>query len=152
MELSEGTKKKLLNCCGFHGGDLLYVVRGTSNGREIHDVICPFCHDTLLSDVKHVDMVVLQQLFGFVRRSAPKDNWYKLLYENFDFYYPKYLQSIQWRYRRNHVLKDAKCRSCSKNPATEVHHINYKSAGREKVRDLMPICRPCHRRIHHERQ
>jgi hypothetical protein len=60
--------------------------------------------------------------------------------------YNRYLESPQWRVRRDAVLHRANwiCEGCGKNRATEVHHLNYDHVKHEMLFDLVAICRTCH--------
>ena len=92
--------------------------------------------------------------------------WFLLskLKDSYNIDYDSYMKSDAWKLRRKiailksrfpfHLLKYSVCQSqksnkCEKYPnRPDVHHITYKRFGREKVSDLMVVCRPCHRKIH----
>lgn len=66
--------------------------------------------------------------------------------------YNKYLDSPEWRRKRELVLKrdNYLCQCCLKNTATQVHHKSYEFVdmeGGEPAFDLVSICPPCHERI-----
>ncbi len=62
--------------------------------------------------------------------------------------YKEYLQSSLWYQKREFFLKlNPKCKKCRKE-STEVHHISYENIGNEGGRDLMALCRKCHKKIH----
>jgi 5-methylcytosine-specific restriction endonuclease McrA len=66
--------------------------------------------------------------------------------------YSKYLNSPEWRTKREQVLKrdNYRCQACLNNYATQVHHKSYEFvdlAGSEPCYDLVAICTPCHDRI-----
>jgi 5-methylcytosine-specific restriction endonuclease McrA len=78
------------------------------------------------------------------KREQRRDNW---LQE-----YSKYLNSPEWRNKRELVLKrdNYRCQACLENYATQVHHKSYEFvdlAGSEPCYDLIAICAPCHERI-----
>jgi 5-methylcytosine-specific restriction endonuclease McrA len=64
--------------------------------------------------------------------------------------YESYLQTDEWRERRRLVMQRAGgiCEGCRQEPATEVHHLTYKHAGREFLWELVAICRRCDERYH----
>ncbi len=61
--------------------------------------------------------------------------------------YSAYLNSEQWRALRDAVICRAYYRcevgNCPR-PAAEVHHLTYERLYREKLTDLVAICRECH--------
>jgi 5-methylcytosine-specific restriction endonuclease McrA len=66
--------------------------------------------------------------------------------------YNKYLESPQWKRKREEVLKRDKylCQACLDAYATQVHHKSYEFVdlqGNEPAFDLVAICVPCHNRI-----
>lgn len=63
--------------------------------------------------------------------------------------YNQYLDSPEWRRKRELVLKrdNYLCQCCLKNTATQVHHKSYEFVdleGGEPAFDLVAICTPCH--------
>lgn len=64
--------------------------------------------------------------------------------------YQKYLDSPQWKSKRMRVLKRDKfrCQRCKKARATQVHHRTYIRLYKEKLKDLVAICKTCHEEIH----
>lgn len=75
------------------------------------------------------------------QREIKRDNW---LQE-----YTKYLNSPEWKNKRDLVLKrdDYMCQCCLKNYATQVHHKSYEFvdlAGSEPCFDLVSVCKSCH--------
>jgi len=64
--------------------------------------------------------------------------------------YQRYLQSPQWKERREKALKKAggKCSLCSKKGGLDVHHRDYSRIGQERPTDLIAICRGCHSTFH----
>lgn len=64
--------------------------------------------------------------------------------------YDDYLRSDQWmqfkeKFRRSGLPQD--CVGCQGTPI-ELHHRNYGRIGHESLRDVLPLCRDCHRRVH----
>ncbi|MFC4632274.1 HNH endonuclease [Dokdonia ponticola] len=68
-----------------------------------------------------------------------------------DYYRNVYLKSDAWRRKRYVVLKrdDWKCVYCGAK-ATQVHHKRYarKNIGREPIKWLVSVCKPCHEGLH----
>lgn len=64
--------------------------------------------------------------------------------------YYAYLRSPWWRAIRLASLIRAgrKCALCGEKHRLEVHHNTYVRLGREKLSDLVVLCRQCHRRYH----
>ena len=66
--------------------------------------------------------------------------------------YSKYLQSPEWKRKRDLVLKrdNYKCQACLTGLATQVHHKSYEFvdlSGSEPCFDLISVCYPCHCKI-----
>lgn len=68
-----------------------------------------------------------------------------------NYYRNVYLKSDAWKRKRYVVLKrdNWKCVHCG-NRATQVHHKRYarKRIGKEPIKWLESVCRPCHEFIH----
>lgn len=63
--------------------------------------------------------------------------------------YHEYLDSPEWLHRRDAVLaRDYYCRNCTVNLSREVHHLTYARIYRERLSDLVGLCRACHRLAH----
>jgi 5-methylcytosine-specific restriction endonuclease McrA len=69
-----------------------------------------------------------------------------------DYYRNEYLRSDAWKRKRYVVLKrdNWRCVYCG-SPATQVHHKTYarKNIGKESIKWLVSICKPCHDLQHH---
>jgi len=65
-------------------------------------------------------------------------------------HYKTYLQSPQWRKRRNDALKAAAytCQRCGARSGLQVHHLTYENIGAELDADLEVLCRVCHEGEH----
>jgi hypothetical protein len=72
--------------------------------------------------------------------------------------YAAYLTSAQWRrireawlqqYRRRHG-DEPTCQACGRawSLSDDLHHRTYRNLGQETFDDLLPLCRPCHERLH----
>ena len=64
--------------------------------------------------------------------------------------YARYLQSPQWKERREKALKKAggKCSLCSSKRRLDCHHRTYERIGRERSADLLILCHSCHETFH----
>ena len=64
----------------------------------------------------------------------------------FKEYYEPYLNSDEWKSKRDLVLKRDSflCQSCLTSKATQVHHTTYKHVFNEPLFELVSICKPCH--------
>ncbi|MCC8101447.1 MAG: HNH endonuclease [Clostridiales bacterium] len=76
-------------------------------------------------------------------------------YHNHSLEYEAYLKSKEWREKREQRLEidNYECQAChtkgSKQNPLEIHHLNYMSLMHEvPERDLVCLCRRCHRRLH----
>jgi 5-methylcytosine-specific restriction endonuclease McrA len=83
------------------------------------------------------------------RRDQIKENWFKE--------YNKYLNSPEWRTKREKVLKrdNYQCQCCLNSYATQVHHKSYEFedlTGAVPAFDLISVCGPCHDRIEKMKQ
>lgn len=67
--------------------------------------------------------------------------------------YNRYLQSPQWKERRQRVLErdNYLCQGCLTRRATQVHHLTYERVGNEMMFDLISICTPCHDALHEDK-
>lgn len=63
--------------------------------------------------------------------------------------YAEYLSSDHWKEIREACLLfwDGRCALC-KDRASDVHHNTYIRVGDEKLTDVVPLCRSCHKRFH----
>lgn len=63
--------------------------------------------------------------------------------------YREYLRSDHWKIRKKRYWKKHKriCFCCGKF-AILLHHITYSRLGGELNKDLVPLCKNCHERIH----
>jgi hypothetical protein len=67
--------------------------------------------------------------------------------------YWEYLQTPEWKCRRNDHLKRAgyRCQVCNADSVLlDVHHRTYERRGSENHRDLIALCRTCHDLFHRE--
>lgn len=66
--------------------------------------------------------------------------------------YEDYLASVHWSVTRRLMLAHAKCRcnKCPRRKQLEVHHLHYRTKGKEGVQDLLVLCEKCHSSAHEE--
>ena len=73
-------------------------------------------------------------------------NWIKLIQQDFDTYYPRYLKSKEWREKRKNALEQTPvCNRCNVGrKTTQVYHATYKNLGNEPDGDLRVSCGYCY--------
>lgn len=78
------------------------------------------------------------------KQKAEKAEWWR--------WYNKYLQSTEWRVRRDLVMArcEGVCEGCRSRPAVQVHHLTYDHVGNEFLWELAAVCTPCHERAHED--
>lgn len=66
--------------------------------------------------------------------------------------YNKYLKSPEWKKKRELVFDTygRTCSMCGSIHNLEIHHKHYKNLFKEKIKDLMVLCEPCHSKIHRD--
>lgn len=66
--------------------------------------------------------------------------------------YADYLQSPEWRLRRNARLRAVgfRCEQCHEPKGLQVHHVTYERRGQEWDTDLEVLCADCHEGIHRQ--
>jgi len=66
--------------------------------------------------------------------------------------YAEYLQSPQWQETRRRFWASRypkRCHACSRDDVPlDLHHRTYKRLGRERLSDLILLCRSCHDETH----
>ena len=67
-----------------------------------------------------------------------------------DMPYERYLRSDHWQFTRRRALLRAggQCQLCEATGSLNVHHLTYRRRGREKEKDVMVLCYPCHGWVH----
>lgn len=61
-------------------------------------------------------------------------------------YYKKYLKGKWWVNLRSIILKrdNFTCQSCGSKKNLQVHHKKYRGFYKEKLKDLITLCKYCH--------
>ncbi len=64
--------------------------------------------------------------------------------------YYEYIKSDEWQEVRKRALEhyNWRCCICRNVDDLHVHHLHYKTLGREKLCDLRVLCKDCHKKIH----
>ena len=83
------------------------------------------------------------------RRAKPKTK-FQLQLKALGFKsYAAYLRSEHWlAFREAYFAKHKKVCCCCAEPARDLHHITYEYLGKERQKDVKPICRSCHDKVH----
>ncbi len=71
--------------------------------------------------------------------------------EFMSYYRDVYLKSEEWKTLRLEVLKTFHfaCKLCkTKDGIIDVHHLDYRNLWDVKKKDLVPLCRACHIKVH----
>jgi 5-methylcytosine-specific restriction endonuclease McrA len=60
--------------------------------------------------------------------------------------YVDYIHSDRWREFRRKAIRNAlgRCERCGSGVNLQVHHLHYRSLGRERFADVAVVCAPCH--------
>ena len=68
--------------------------------------------------------------------------------------YRAYMQSPEWRRRRNEALERAghRCQVCNGTENLQAHHRTYENLGHELPGDLTVLCDECHALFSRRRQ
>jgi len=64
--------------------------------------------------------------------------------------YDAYMHSREWcEVRQKRLKKDGyRCALCGTTEHLEVHHLTYERLGRERIDDLITLCKTCHKQAH----
>lgn len=75
-----------------------------------------------------------------------------LAYSQFREIHSAHIRSEKWKAIRERLFKKRgrKCEQCGSPDQIEVHHKHYNNLGRERLRDLEILCRPCHAKFHNK--
>jgi hypothetical protein len=73
--------------------------------------------------------------------------------EQKDLDYKKYLQTPEWKAKRERVLirDNYLCQGCLQNRAVDVHHMSYANFGDELFFQLISLCKECHEKVHKDK-
>lgn len=68
--------------------------------------------------------------------------------------YDRYIRSTEWKNKRKAFikLKNGKCERCGCSRNLQVHHIHYRTFGKERVKDVEVLCFGCHEKADQERK
>ena len=63
--------------------------------------------------------------------------------------YNTYINGDEWKEKSSKFLEDNTiCALCKKHKSEEVHHTSYNRLGEELPRDMLALCKRCHKGIH----
>jgi hypothetical protein len=64
--------------------------------------------------------------------------------------YESYLKSDHWKAFRTKYWNrhKNKCYCCGSTKKCDLHHITYEHLGQERQKDVKPLCRSCHDKVH----
>lgn len=82
---------------------------------------------------------------------AERDELWRNRQTEWDQKYAVYIQSDQWKDKRQRVLKrdNNLCQGCLRRTAQEVHHLTYRyPLGKEPLFALVSVCQYCHDALH----
>ena len=87
------------------------------------------------------ELAILRQLLKTIDRSN------KIV---FDTWYDLYLRTAYWKNKKKSIIRRSggMCERCKFNDMVDVHHITYDNLAWEKLKDLIGLCRTCHKRLH----
>ena len=64
-----------------------------------------------------------------------------------------YYYSDAWKKKRKRILnRDKACILCKGTTNLQVHHLTYKRFGKEKLSDLVVLCKKCHEKTHKDKK
>ena len=132
-------------------------LRTLANGTKRVEMQCIICGQSYSNGIKKKD-------FNLNELRPYDDNLKEVYYENYlkdkehreqnnraVFFekYDKYLQSNEWKMKRDFVFKrdNYTCQACLSRRAEDVHHLTYRHVFNEPLFDLVSVCRLCHEKI-----
>lgn len=140
------------------------VIATYSNGSKHFVPQCQLCGDRIGNSIKKSDAPVdapqedttLRLAYEKVRTGDRQQIFLKHLKiqlrgeSSFSTRYQEYLQSPQWKVKRQKVLERdrSKCQGCLERTATQVHHLTYQHVFDELLFELVAMCESCHQKCH----
>ena len=112
---------------------------------EGYRALCPVCRIEVMEE-RHKEYEQRDQKYEQSQRE-----YEQRLYQLKHMPYHQYLQTPEWKARRQKHLKSARyrCQVCnSPNQPLDVHHRTYARRGQEYFPDLIVLCRECHGIFH----
>ena len=60
-----------------------------------------------------------------------------------------YFTTPEWKRKRRQIIKRCNgiCESCTTKKVRDIHHLTYKNLGNESLKDLLGVCRECHKML-----
>ena len=63
--------------------------------------------------------------------------------------YYDYIQSELWKNKSREFIRNAGCcKKCGSKDDLECHHLNYDCLGKETEKDIIVLCKECHKFVH----
>lgn len=130
-----------------------------SDGRYQHIKQCQICGETVGGSVKQDNLVYIPMFDYELQKvyrdeiKTRKENLEKIFFkelEEIKIQYHRYLESDDWKQKRNLVLKRSGevCEGCRRASATQVHHLTYEHVYEELLYELVALCKECHVTAH----
>jgi len=114
--------------------------KNRSAWAEGYRVVCDDCREAIFE--------ARNQIY-----KAREAAWQTRLNELRTMPYREYLRTPEWQERRKRHLKSAgfRCQVCNAGDTVlDVHHRTYERRGNENYKDLLVLCRGCHKIFHRE--
>lgn len=150
--------------CEHEGNKELRLATIANGGKQLR-YQCLDCGELIGSAVKMlgVDLSTISPVDEFLRkrteqqrtaRSTANAKLDAVLQEAWSKYYNAYLQTPEWKAKRETVLRrgNGVCEGCGRTMAEHVHHRTYENLGDEFLFELVALCRNCHQKIHPHRE
>lgn len=108
-------------------------------------LLCPYCRAMYMQDEFKV---INQERIAKKIRARDRLRYSQIQGPITKEKYRLYRESPIWQNRKKTFWETHKkvC-YCCEGVATEIHHNKYENIGREKNRDLVPLCRDCHQAV-----
>ena len=136
--------RRALQCqeCG-----TMLSIKMTTEEKEVPFDKLPWFNETLAKEYK-AELAAWNRVFSDALYQTKK-KWREMWFD----WYHSYLDSDEWKAKRQHVLERSQnqCERCGA-AASEVHHLSYQQVGQEPLSDLIAICYWCHQREHGREQ
>jgi hypothetical protein len=114
------------------------LCRGEGEDHHHGDLLCVACSQ------QRVDHDEKQRLLDDLRQQALLDEYRKRPYA-------ERRQTKEWAIMKNQIHRRDRyrCRLCGRDDLElHIHHCSYANYGRERLEDLITLCKACHRRFH----
>ena len=123
---------------------VIYVV---PRDRTIQQDI-PAKISTQIKKVQTTQLKYTRSQMEAIRTMTETIDWARLIFKDWDKYYPLYIQSEEWKEKRIEVLRRDGYMCVCGSRAEVVHHNNYQQVGNENLFELVALCEECHSDVH----